>query len=220
MKMTTQTIDSLTQTRNRDVFETEFTEALESAAKDNAPLSIATTDIDHFLQINQNHGHDVGDLVLKKVAETFKEMIPEDTQIYRIGGDEFCLIFPNTTREQALLTMERIRLEIAKPFKYDDKKEIEVALSVGIAAYPIDGSETTELYRQSDQALYRAKKDGRSQVYLAYDEKMVPKTVHFTETQLERLGKLSDELSVTEAKLLREALDDLISKYTVNKIRG
>lgn len=209
--------DELTNALSREAFEPDFNAALVQAAQDKTPLTLVTSDIDHFLSINDEHGLAVGDLVLQRIAETFRNSTPEGTRVYRYGGDEFYLIFPNTTREQALLTMEKIRLEIARPQKYDGA-ELAVQISVGIASYPIDGTDLTSLQRQSDQALYRAKKEGRSQIFLAYDEKMVPKTVHFTETQLERLSDLSKELSITEAKLMREALDDLISKYTVNKI--
>jgi len=210
-------IDELTGALSREVFEANFSTALTQAAQDKQHLSLVTTDIDSFLHINQNHGRAVGDLVLQRIVRVFQNLTPENTLVFRYGGDEFYLILPDTTREQALLTMEKIRLEIARPYEYGGD-ELEVHISVGIASYPIDGSEPTELQRQSVQALYRAKKEGRSQVFLAYDEKMIPKTVHFTETQLERLNALAEELSITEAKLMREALDDLISKYTVNKI--
>jgi diguanylate cyclase (GGDEF)-like protein len=209
--------DKLTNAFTRDAFEPDFTAALEQAAKSNTPLTLATSDIDRFLFINQDHGMKVGDQVLQRVAEVFDTETPDDTKVYRYGGDEFYLIFPNTTREQALLMMEKIRLEIAKPYAYG-ASELKVHISMGIASYPIDGTDLTELQRQADQALYRTKKKGGKQISLAYDEKMIPKTVHFTETQLERLGKLADELSITEARLLREALDDLIIKYTSTKL--
>jgi hypothetical protein len=74
------------------------------------------------------------------------------------------------------------------------------------------------LLRKADQALYRVKDTGRNKIRLAYEERMVPKTTHYTQTQLERLSKLASERGVGEADLLREALDNLLTKYGVNDI--
>jgi hypothetical protein len=76
----------------------------------------------------------------------------------------------------------------------------------------------SELLRKADQALYRAKMAGGGKIRLASDEKMVPKTSHYTQTQLERLTKLAAERQVGEAELLREAMDDLLAKYGVTEI--
>ena len=217
MNTPTQNIDALTGTFAKEMFETDFQSAIELAESKDQQLSLVCLDCDRFLDLNQNHGRDVGDQVLRMIGELLLTRTSESVSVYRYGGDEFYLIFPDTLREEALLTMEKIRMEIAQPRRFDGA-ELEVQISIGISSYPIDGSESGELQRKADQALYRAKKDGRGRVLLAYDEKMVPKTVHFTETQLERLSALAEERSLTEARLLREALDDLILKYTVNKI--
>jgi predicted signal transduction protein with EAL and GGDEF domain len=108
--------------------------------------------------------------------------------------------------------MEHIRAHVEENNTYGDA-QVDATISVGIASYPIDGTATDELLRKADQALYRAKGAGLNQVLLAHDEKMTPKTTHYTETQLERLSKLADHFEVTEARLLREAMDDLINKY-------
>lgn len=214
-----QTQDELTGALSKESFGERFEAALLKAVQNNQPLSLAVLDIDRFLHINESHGRQVGDTVLIELFKVQQENLPENTLIFRYGGDEYYLLLPGMTREQALLRMEQIRLEAAKEKSYRDKP-FEVSLTVGIASYPIDGTAADELQRKADQALFRAKKAGGSQVMLAYDEKMVPKTVHFTETQLERLSMLAEEQSVTEARLLREALDDLINKYNVNKIEA
>ncbi len=82
----------------------------------------------------------------------------------------------------------------------------------------MDGRTENELFRKADHALYRAKANGRKQIRLAYEERMVPKTTHYTQTQLERLSKLAEERGVNEADLLREAMDDFLTKYGVNDI--
>ena len=222
--------DELTGALRREIFEQMFSDALEQAIREDTPLTLAVTDADHFLEINRDHGRQVGDIVLKTLVEILQKHAAPGTSVYpdqtvdeplifRYGGDEFFLIFPNTTREQALLKMEQARLEIAQSRSYGEAT-LQVDITAGIASYPIDGTESVELQRKADQALYRAKVTGRSQVLLAYDEKMIPKTTHFTETQLERLSALAEELSVSEARLLREALDDLIQKYRINKIEA
>ena len=214
-----QTHDELTGALNKDAFEPQLEAALLEAARTQETLTLAVVDIDQFLSINENYGHQVGDQVLIQICLSLREGTPPNTLVFRYGGDEFSLLLPGMTREQALLTFEQIRLSLAEPGVYA-QQEFSISISAGIASYPIDGSAMDELQRKVYQALYRAKKEGRGQILLAYDEKMVPKTVHFTETQLERLTMLADDLSVTEARLLREALDDLIKKYTVNKIEA
>jgi len=159
--------------------------------------------------------------VLQAVAGILRECVGEEAAVCRYGGDEFALLFPAIEREQAFLLVEKMRGLAAE-------REILLAgaagtvagisISAGIACAPIDGRLKSELMRKADQALYRAKATGRGRVRLAYDERMVPKTSHYTQTQLERLGKLAAERQAGEAELLREALDDLIAKYGVNPI--
>jgi predicted signal transduction protein with EAL and GGDEF domain len=93
-----------------------------------------------------------------------------------------------------------------------------LSITGGVASFPIDGRTRSELIRKADQALYRAKQNRRNTIRLAYEERMVAKTAHFTQTQLERLSKLAEERKAGEAKLLREALDDLLSKYGLTDI--
>ena len=99
-------------------------------------------------------------------------------------------------------------------------REVVVGVTGGIAAYPIYGNTENEILRKADQALYRAKKAGRNRIRLAYEEKMAPKTSHFSLTQLERLSNLAKEEGVGEAVQLREALDDLLFKYGTNDIES
>ncbi|MEJ2486614.1 MAG: diguanylate cyclase [Anaerolineales bacterium] len=219
MNTPVQTHDELTRALSRDAFEARLEASLQKAVQTGQPLTLAMVDIDQFLLINETYGNQIGDQVLIQIRKTLSDGTPDSTLNFRYGGDEFALLLPGMTREQALLTFEQIRLGLAEEKNYGGKN-FAISISAGIASYPIDGSAMDELQRKAYQALYRAKKEGRGQILLAYDEKMVPKTVHFTETQLERLTALANDLSVTEARLMREALDDLINKYTVNKIEA
>jgi diguanylate cyclase (GGDEF)-like protein len=207
--------DQLTNLLTRASFNEELKSLLQAASKTGQPVSLAFLDIDHFLEINQIHGHQGGDQVLQSVADILQEKVDEDVILGRYGGDEFALLFPNKVREQAFLVLENIRAEIEARESFNDIKT-KVTITGGIASYPIDGSSENELLRKADQALYRAKKVGRNNIRLAYEEKMATKTAHFTLTQLERLTNLSQEEGVGEAVLLREALDNLLLKYEKN----
>jgi diguanylate cyclase (GGDEF)-like protein len=211
--------DPLTGLLNRNAFDDEFKIYMQSAAEGGRPISLAFLDIDLFLQINEAYGHAGGDQVLQSVSAILQGQAGEDAITARYGGDEFALIFPNTEREQAFLTMERIRSEVEAQERFGEVVT-QVTITGGIAAYPIDGSSESEILRKADQALYRAKKTGRNSIRLAYEEKMAPKTSHFTLTQLERLSNLSKEQGVGEAVLLRESLDDLLIKYGTNDIES
>ena len=89
-----------------------------------------------------------------------------------------------------------------------------------VGSTPAQLDAQAELLRKADQALYRAKWAGRNQVRLAYEERMVPKTAHFTQTQLERLARMAESHGVSEADMLRESMDDLLTKYGVNDIES
>ena len=211
--------DQLTGLIARGAFDDQFKTLMQSASESGEPLSLAFLDIDHFLQINQSFGHVGGDQVLQAVAAILQSLAGENTRIARYGGDEFALIFPNTEREQAFLILERIRAEVESRETFNEI-DTNVTITAGIAAYAIDGNTENEILRKADQALYRAKKNGRNMIRLAYEEKMAPKTAHFTLTQLERLTNLAQEEGVGEAVLLREALDDLLLKYGTNDIES
>jgi len=214
--------DDLTGLYSRRGFLERFAEALAEAKVSihEAPLSLALLDVDHFFKINEEYGHITGDHVLVAVAEAVLTNTGTNALVGRYGGDEFVILFPNEEREQAFLKMERIRQELSqRELVAEDKRTIRgIYISGGVASFPMDGRTENELFRKADHALYRAKAGGRNQIRLAYEERMIPKTTHYTQTQLERLSKLADERGVNEADLLREAMDDFLTKYGVNDI--
>jgi len=213
-------IDKLTGLITRNTFHEVFDSILEKAKGTDDSIALAFLDLDHFFEINEKYGHVAGDIVLKGIAAQILQICGGDATGVRYGGDEFIVIFPEIEREQAFLTLEKLRQEIEqKSFTLENKESITgVTISGGLSCYPMDGRLKSELMRKADQALYRAKLTGRSKIRLAYDEKMAPKTSHYTQTQLERLSKLAVERQVGEAELLREALDALLAKYGVNTI--
>jgi len=123
------------------------------------------TDIDHFKEINDTYGHDIGDFVLKNFAERLRRNTRQSDLVCRMGGEEFLLIMPNTGLSGAYRIGERLRTRIAsEPFQTGEGTRVRVTASVGIAA--LDGeSETPEsLLKRADNALYAAKRRGRNRI--------------------------------------------------------
>lgn len=210
MGVVEQTNDKLTGLPGKDQLEETMREAMDGESR---PVSFALYDIDLFMSVNESYGHEVGDTVIRSIAEhVARELEPIGGQLFRIGGDEIAIVMPGTEKEQAFLRLEGARAgisSIAELAKLDPVPTI----SIGISTYPDDGSTRQEVARKADDALYRAKVNGKNRVALAREEKKVPKTSHFTQGQLDRLSTLSAKEGVGEAELLREALDDLLKKY-------
>ncbi len=132
----------------------------------------------------------------------------------RNGGDEFGVVLPETRLDDAFTLMEELRRHIAA-LTFPDWPDLHFTCSVGLAGFPTHGAGDVELVREADQALYLAKTTGRNKVALPItDSRMITKTSYYTATQLERLSQLAKTVKRNEATLLREALDDLIKKYT------
>ncbi len=215
--------DSLTGLLTRKAFLEEFSNLIQAAALNQQTFSLAMVDIDEFLHVNERFGHEIGDDVIIAVANVLKQAVDAGAILGRYGGDEYVILFPKMEREQAFLCLERAREQVEKLHISVEQSDTQVeglTISGGVSSYPIDGRLEAELLRKADHALYRAKDGGRNKIRLAYEERMVPKTTHFTITQLERLSKLASERGLGEAELLREALDDLLVKYGVNEIES
>ena len=222
VKPDAQQMDDLTGLFSRKAFLEQFSKMLvqSKANLQETPLSLALMDIDKFKLINDEYGHVMGDKVLVTVAQAIREHTGKEALVGRYGGDEFVMIFSSEEREQAFLKLEQIRQAVSQQeLSVPDGNAIKgISISAGVASFPVDGRTENELWRKADHALYRAKVGGRNQIRLAYEERMVPKTTHYTQTQLERLSKLAEERGVNEADLLREAMDDFLTKYGVNDI--
>lgn len=189
---------------NRETFETAFNKF------GAAPLTLAVIDLDHFKTVNDTLGHSEGDRVLKVVERLLSGSLPTGSTIGRIGGDEYAVILPETAAETALILFD----EIIRHFLMhrDPHWPKGLGLSVGLAARPAHATTYEELKRAADEAMIRAKREGRGRVCIYVESKMVLKSNYYPKSQLERLAKLSGALGRTEASLLREALDDLIEK--------
>jgi two-component system, cell cycle response regulator len=156
--------DRLTGLFNRGHFDRALRAAMESAARAGQPLSLAILDIDHFKQINDLHGHALGDRTLCQVAEWLSRAMRRTDMVARYGGEEFVILLPGTSPDAALVRMEALRREIAdNPIDLSDGQTLRVNFSAGIAGTPADVAATTPkaLLTCADARLLAAKRAGR-----------------------------------------------------------
>lgn len=156
--------DPLTGLPNRTQFAEVFERELKRVGREGGMLSMALLDLDHFKRINDEYGHDCGDVMLKKVADLFRQRLRATDWICRVGGEEFCLILPGAGAEQAAAIAEDIRVRIeAISFVYDGA-EVGTTISAGVAELDPGAPSLADLYTEADKRLYRAKALGRNRV--------------------------------------------------------
>lgn len=158
-------VDGLTGLTNRRGFEVAMRTSLEEQMRFGWNVSLVIVDVDHFKNVNDTHGHEVGDAVLRAVAATLDEAVRATDVCARVGGEEMALILKDTDSDGARELAERLRANIEAmrvPFGTD---EIQVTASFGVATYPVEVPEWDALYRTADRALYQAKQAGRNQVH-------------------------------------------------------
>jgi diguanylate cyclase (GGDEF)-like protein len=196
-----------------DAFEEELNAILNSDVEASGEIvAIALIDCDKFDHINKDFGVSEGDRVLIEAGKYIRDNLPEGAKVYRIGGDEFAVLFRGIMeREEIFLYLNDLKNHYAVQTPDGQRQTI----TVGMATAFEDASRCVELIRKADGALFRAKVSGGNKVSMAKEEKMVPKTSHFTQDQLQRLAKLAKREGVGEAILLREGLDLLLKKYDI-----
>jgi two-component system, cell cycle response regulator len=158
--------DPLTGLFNRRYMESHLSTLLEQAASRGKPLAVLVIDIDYFKSINDSHGHDAGDDVLRDFALRIKRSIRGIDLACRLGGEEFVVVMPETDMAVAAMVAERLRRRIAAESFAIQKgsRTIPVTISIGIAALRGRDDNAASLLKRADQALYRAKRDGRNRV--------------------------------------------------------
>lgn len=156
--------DSLTGVYTRRYFAERFEEEFKRSANRKINLSFLMIDADHFKDFNDHYGHLVGDEILRSIAGIIKGSIREIDFLGRYGGEEFCVVLPDTAKQGAILAAERMRVAVEeRPIKAYDVS-VNVTVSAGIATFPFDGKTAMEIVDKADWALYRAKKEGRNRV--------------------------------------------------------
>jgi len=156
--------DELTNLYNRRAFFEQGKQLFKQARRYPQHISVMMIDIDHFKSINDNHGHTVGDNVLKAIGGLLQNTVREADILARIGGEEFAVILPQTGVEEASTLAERIRQRIEAVDIQHDTLQIKITASFGIAACMAEGDDLDRMLTKADDALYIAKKKGRNQV--------------------------------------------------------
>ena len=158
--------DRMTGLYNSRYFEQVYFDQLNESMANGEPLTIAISDIDHFKRFNDQHGHAAGDEVLKHVAKLFSACVRPDTEdlAFRYGGEEFCMLMPNTKPQEAMSVLENFRAKVASSGLQHGDNHLVVNVSIGLATSLLDGKETKELFERADESLYACKHNGRNQV--------------------------------------------------------
>ncbi len=162
--------DPLTTLYNRRYLEEFLNKQIAQSERNNESISILMMDLDHFKRINDVHGHDAGDMVLKE----FSKILIDDTRpgdiAARFGGEEFIIVFYDTDLDSAYKRAEDIRFNVSRLLiKYGADVLSKITVSIGVSSYPKDGKDTKSLIETADKALYVAKNSGRNKVVSSAD---------------------------------------------------
>ena len=157
--------DSLTGIYNRRYMESHLETLVGEGAQAGKPVSLLIFDIDYFKSVNDTHGHAVGDSVLKEFAQRISQNVRGVDLTCRLGGEEFVVVMPDTDLSYALMVAERLRQKVADaPFRVEPSVSLNITVSIGIAVTEGPDDTGKALLERADNALYRAKRDGRNRV--------------------------------------------------------
>lgn len=157
--------DELTGLYNRRYFDRHLSLMLDKAREQDRDMALMLIDMDYFKDINDTHGHDVGDAVLREFSQRLKRNIRGVDLACRFGGEEFVVLMPDTDFRQAQGVAERVRMSVAeRSFEGSGGKELTVTVSVGVALNEGDDDTPDTILKRADIALYRAKREGRNRV--------------------------------------------------------
>jgi diguanylate cyclase (GGDEF)-like protein/PAS domain S-box-containing protein len=165
------THDPVTGLHNRSELERRIDEEVGRALRYKRPVSVFMIDLDHFKRVNDEHGHQAGDTVLRRFADLLRAETRKSDYVARYGGEEFIVILPETTLAMAVELAERLCGAIAaRPFRLDDGVLISLSASLGVANLPAHGASDQALIAAADAAMYRAKEKGRNRVCVAVEQ--------------------------------------------------
>lgn len=157
-------IDHLTKVLTRKAFEDQVNNILTKCQNENRPVHVSIMDLDHFKDVNDNHGHLIGDWVLKNVIYACKELIEENMIIARLGGEEFCIVMTDISCDELLEKLENMRFAIESLDCRESGADLSVTASFGVTSSITSGYSLPLLLTHADVALFEAKKSGRNRV--------------------------------------------------------
>jgi len=160
--------DGLTGLFNRRYFEEVMQQHLFQSERYNWPLSLVFIDIDHFKAFNDTYGHDAGDYVIRSVSNLLQNNVRKSDIVVRYGGEELIVLLPNCPIDKAAEIAENLRLEVSLlPLYFANQHLNSVTISLGIASFPFQASDSPSLLKAADEALYKAKQSGRNRFVVA-----------------------------------------------------
>lgn len=166
--------DSLTSLFNRRFLDESLPLLLARLKRDHSPVTILMLDIDHFKDVNDSYGHQVGDAVLQALGNALKTSVRAGDIVCRYGGEEFILVLPGMRAEDGRMQAEKLRMMIASLTVSGRDQSVSVTISIGGSVFPHDGTSSDELIAVADRALYRAKQNGRNRVEFAEPDAHAP----------------------------------------------
>jgi two-component system cell cycle response regulator len=167
-------VDELTGLYNQRFMDVSLTREVARSQRYGSPVSLLFLDLDRFKSINDTLGHIVGSQMIKAAARTMRELIRDSDQLLRYGGDEFCVILPNTSLEGAQILAERIRtvfsetvFNLSESTGVSEANALNITTSIGVASFPESAKSVQELVKEADGAMYEAKRSGKNRVNIA-----------------------------------------------------
>ena len=167
--------DPLTRVGNRATFDMSLQQIAARSQRTGVPFALLMIDLDHFKSFNDTHGHQVGDMILQRVAGAIKTAAREADICCRYGGEEFAVILPDTTAQNAVYLARRIHQQVAKVSRAQPRERRPITVSIGIgSAGRANGAIPKKLIEEADQALYLAKENGRNRTETWHPETVIP----------------------------------------------
>jgi diguanylate cyclase (GGDEF)-like protein len=158
------TQDALTGLANRRHLNERLPAMLALAQREGTPLAVVLIDLDHFKRVNDGYGHPAGDQLLAAFGALLREHLRKSDQAFRYGGEEFCLLLPETDGPEAAAILDAYRRRVEEADLVYEGKSLKVTISGGVATFPADADGRKTLFEAADQALYAAKQAGRNRV--------------------------------------------------------
>jgi diguanylate cyclase (GGDEF)-like protein len=170
----TSTHDALTGLNNRAFFEERMQEELQRARRSGRALALALVDVDRFKSVNDEYGHEAGDVALRQVANVLRQSVRQSDLVARWGGEEFAIAFPETTPDDAFRKVDLLRAAVAAhSLAFPNGASVRLTVSAGVSAAPFDGDALRDLFLAADECLLEAKETGRDRVVMRRDPQLV-----------------------------------------------
>ena len=154
--------DALTKLPNRSALTLRLKDALARAKRDGTEVAVGYVDLDDFKRVNDTHGHDAGDALLCEVAQRWRDALRDTELVARLGGDEFAIVIegidPDTAVMQLTAVFDRVHQAAATPISITLNQCVQIGMTMGVARFPIDGTDADMLLRQADEAMYQLKR--------------------------------------------------------------